>query len=123
MSDMQTRENGTNRARQGQALAGQRVAALLFSYYPGDPRPRRAAEAMAQLGAKVDLICLRQSATEPQRENFNGVNITRLPIRRRRGGKMSYLWQYGRFIVACFFILAFRTLRGRYRLVHVHNMP
>src|SRR4051812_33640625 len=106
-----------------QSLAGKRVAVLLFSHYPSDPRPRRAAEAMAQCGAKVEVICLSQNDNEPRRDSFNGVSILRVPLKRRRGGKFNYIFQYAAFIVASFFVLSTRSLSRRFHLVHVHNMP
>jgi len=104
-------------------LAGQRVAAVVYSNYPADPRPRRAAEALVREGASVEVICLKEGDDEPQHEIFNGVDITRVPLKRRRGGKLSYLTQYGTFILLAGTILAFRTVRRRFNLIHVHNMP
>jgi len=105
------------------SLRGKRVAVVVFSHYPSDPRPRRAAEALAQLGMKVEVISLRQNDQEPLRETFNGINILRVPLKHWRGGRFSYAFQYGSFILAAFFLLAFRSLSRRYSLVHVHNMP
>lgn len=107
----------------GHPLRGQRAAVLLFSYYPSDPRPRRAAEALVHEGMHVELICLQSSKDEPTRETFNGVDILRIPLKRRRGGASAYLFQYSVFIVSALFLLAVRSLRGRFALVHVHNMP
>jgi len=104
-------------------LAGKHVAAVLYSSYPADPRPRRAAEALAQEGATVEIICLKEGDEESKRELFNGVQITRIPLKRRRGGKLSYVFQYALFILLAGVILAGRALRRRYDLVHVHNMP
>ncbi len=104
-------------------LAGKRTVAVMYSTYPWDPRPRRAAEALASKGASVEVICLKERDEEPQHESFNGVGITRIPLKHRRGGKLSYLIQYGSFILISGAILAFRALRRRYDLVHVHNMP
>lgn len=104
-------------------FSGENVGVLLYSYYLADPRPRRAAETMASLGANVEVICLRQNENEPFRETVNGVNIRRIPIEHRRGGKFGYLWQYTAFILSTFFILGWRALRKKYRLIHVHNMP
>ena len=104
-------------------LQGKRAAAVVFSHYPSDPRPRRAAEALVQAGMEVEVICLKQDEKEPAREVFNGVKITRVPLKRKRGGKLGYAWQYGAFLLASFFILSWRTLTRRYNLVHVHNMP
>ena len=107
----------------GPNLHGKRAAVLLYSYYPADPRPRRAAEALAECGMVVDLICLRESPAEPARETINGVNIRRIRVGKSRGGKLTYLWEYSRFISACFTLLAARALKHRYDVVHVHNMP
>jgi glycosyltransferase involved in cell wall biosynthesis len=104
-------------------LHGKRVGMVLFSYYPGDPRPRRAAEALAAAGARVELICLRESPAEARREHLNGVDIRRVPLARRRGGVLGYLYQYLAFLLVSSGILAARLPRGRYDLVYVHNMP
>jgi glycosyltransferase involved in cell wall biosynthesis len=102
---------------------GKRVAEVVYSAYPADPRPRRASEALAKEGAVVEVLCLRESDEEPRRETFNGVDITRLPMKRRRGGKLTYFVQYGMFILLAGATLAWRTCKRRYHLVHVHNMP
>jgi glycosyltransferase involved in cell wall biosynthesis len=104
-------------------LRGKRAAVLLFSYYPADPRPRRAAEALAMEGVTIDLLCLRKDEEEPQREIINGVNVFRLPVRRRRRGKIRYVGQYSAFILRAFLHLSLRSLIRRYDFVHVHNMP
>ena len=108
---------------ESQRLRGKRAVAVMFSTYPSDPRPRRAAEALAKEGAIVEVICLRETDEEPMRESFNGIAITRVPLRRRRGGKFSYVLQYGLFVLMAGLILGFRALKRRYDLVHVHNMP
>lgn len=107
----------------GSSLRGKRLAVLLFSYYPADVRPRRAAEALVNEGMQVELFCLRKSKDEPLRERFNGVNIVRLPLRRHRGGAVTYFLRYATFIFAAFSLLTIRSLRRRPDLVHTHNMP
>jgi glycosyltransferase involved in cell wall biosynthesis len=104
-------------------LRGKRAAVLLYSRYPSDPRPRRAAEALFQEGMEIDLFCLAGSITEPHRENVNGVNVTRIPIKHRRDSKLLYFWQYGRFFASSFCFLLTKSLRHRIDLVHIHNMP
>jgi len=104
-------------------LAGKRIVAVVYSSFPADPRPRRAAETLAKEGASVEVICLRETDDELQHECFNGVEITRVPLKRRRGGKLSYLFQYGSFVLLSGAILAGRAFKKRYDLVHVHNMP
>lgn len=109
--------------RPGASLTGKRAAVLLYSYYPADPRPRRAAEAMAEAGMEVEVICLNQGPDEPRKAKIRGVTVRRLGVTKRRGGKLQYLLQYSHFIVACFGLLSWRSLRKRYDFVHVHNMP
>ena len=99
------------------------TAVVLYSYYASDPRPRREAEALKRAGAKVDVICLRKNASEPAFENLNGVNVFRIPLKRRRAGKIVYVLQYAYFWLASFFLLAIWSFKKRYKLVHVHNMP
>jgi glycosyltransferase involved in cell wall biosynthesis len=121
LPDPATSRNGG--AGQPLRLRGCRVGVLLFSHYPSDPRPKRAAEALAKEGAEVDFLCLQRNAEEPRRETVNGLNIFRVSLKRRRGGKLVYFFQYGVFISAGFVFLAWRSLGRRYHLVHVHNMP
>jgi glycosyltransferase involved in cell wall biosynthesis len=104
-------------------LAGKRAVAVMYSTYPADPRPRRAAEALAREGVGVEVICLRETDEELERESFGGVDITRIPLKHRRAGKFTYLAQYSSFILIAAGILASRALRQPYDLVHVHNMP
>jgi glycosyltransferase involved in cell wall biosynthesis len=104
-------------------LCGKRAAVLLFSHYPADPRPKRAAEALAAQGVNVDIICLRDDDSEPARETYGTINVTRIQLKRQRGSKLGYVGQYAVFVLASFFNLASRSLTRRYDLVHVHNMP
>jgi len=104
-------------------LRGRRAAVLLFSQYPADPRPRRAAEALAAEGVNIDLICLRDGDGEPAHETYGSINVTRVRLKRYRGSKLDYVGRYATFILTSFFYLASRSLTRRYDLVHVHNMP
>ena len=70
----------------------------------------------------MDFLCLGDDK-EPKREKAGGLDVRRLPIEHRRGGKFSYAYQYSAFILACTWILAVRSLRRRYALVYVNNMP
>lgn len=95
---------------------------IVFAYYPADPRPRREAEALVKTGSTVDMICLR-GPQEKAREVVNGVTVYRLPLRRKRGGKLRYLWQYSYFIFLAFWLVTTLHIRKRYDIVHAHNMP
>lgn len=104
-------------------LHGKHIAMVMFSFYPTDPRPRRAAEALVRKGVGVDLICLQEKKNEPKHEVINGINLLRLPVRRERGSTYSYIYQYAAFLFRSATILALRTLTGGYDLIYVHNMP
>jgi glycosyltransferase involved in cell wall biosynthesis len=104
-------------------LRGRRAAVLLFSHYPADPRPRRAAEALAAQGVDIDVICLRDSDRDPAHETYGNIHVTRVRLKRHRGGRLAYIGQYAAFVLVSLLYLGWRSLRQRYDLVHVHNMP
>jgi glycosyltransferase involved in cell wall biosynthesis len=103
-------------------LRGKRVAMVTFSSYPEDPRPRRAIDALVREGIKVDLICLG-SESAPKHEILDNVEVLRVPLRHRRGGKFTYAYQYSAFILIASVIFALRSFARGYDLVYVHNMP
>jgi len=109
--------------KDGPNLRGHQAAVLLYSHFPSDPRPRRAAETMVAAGMNVDLLCLTERDGEPLQETIGGVRVFRVPMKHKRGSKASYLWQYSRFILRAFWFLAHRSINSRYDVVHVHNMP
>ena len=100
-----------------------RAAVVLFGHYATDPRPRRAAEALAKSGFQVDVISLRHESSDPRQETIDGVNVVMVPWNHRRGGKLRYALEYGGFFLAAFFLLSKWSLKKRYKVVHVHNMP
>ncbi|HOX05456.1 MAG TPA: glycosyltransferase family 4 protein [Planctomycetota bacterium] len=99
-----------------------RACMVVFSHYPADPRVRREAEALADEGTEVDVVCLAGPGA-PRRETVRGVRVFRLPVTQRRGGKLRYLWEYASFLLMAFCTVSWLHLVRRYRLVHVHNMP
>lgn len=103
-------------------LRGKRVAMVMFSYYPADPRPRRAVDALVQEGMQVDLVCLADGDAS-RRETLDGIEVLRIPLKRRRGGKLAYVYQYSAFILTSLLIFAWRAITRGYDLVYVHNMP
>ena len=54
-------------------LHGKRVAMLLYSHYPEDPRPRRAVGALISEGMQVDLVCLGNGSA-PRHEILDGID-------------------------------------------------
>jgi len=108
--------------RDHEFLKGRVAAMATFSSYPADPRPRRAVDALLDVGMQVDLICLKDPSG-PAQERIDGLSVLRVPIVHTRGGKLAYLYEYSAFIAIVCVVFAFRSLRRRYDLVHIHNMP
>lgn len=105
-----------------------RVAMLAHTYYLRDPRVRREAEALAANGLDVHVICLSEEPNargerEARHAIVNGVQIHRLPISRRRGGPLRYLYEYLSVGILGGLTLARLHWRARLDVVHVHNMP
>lgn len=99
-----------------------RVAIVVYSYFPRDPRVTREAKALADSGMEVDLICLR-GAGEATKEYRNGIDIFRINLERKRTSKIRYLFGYSYFFLTVFLRLSCFYLIKKYDVVHVHNMP
>ncbi len=99
-----------------------KIAMVVLSSYPIDVRVRREAEALTNAGMSVDVLC-RTSRGELKKENVNGVQAYRVKLKRKRAGKLSYIWEYGYFFLWTFLKLTLLNFKNRYDVVHVHNMP
>lgn len=106
----------------GNHLEHKRVGLVVLSPYPQDPRPRRTAKAFVQQGMIVDYICVTDTK-DPWHEKVDGIDVFRVPIAHRRGGKLAYAYEYCSFIMAAATILSARSLRHPYDLIYVNNMP
>jgi glycosyltransferase involved in cell wall biosynthesis len=104
------------------------VGMLLHGFYPWDPRVRREAEALADAGYRVHVICLRRPAgtgrdPEADWEELNGVIIHRLSLTRKRGNMARYALEYLLLLVIGAWSLLRLHLKSPFHIVHVHNMP
>jgi glycosyltransferase involved in cell wall biosynthesis len=104
-------------------LRTKRAAVVLYSSYPTDPRPYRAAQALVQQGVEVDFFCIGEKKSPPGGEMSNGVRVFRYPLTRRRDNKIVYILKYAQFLFAAFCFLTKRSIKRKYDIVHVHNMP
>ncbi len=98
------------------------VCMPVYSFYPFDPRVRRAAEALIEEGYSVDVICLR-GEDEDRSSSFNGVNIHRVSLTHKRGGYLRYLYHYTLFFLQVFITLNRLDSKRKYDVVHVHSLP
>lgn len=104
-------------------MASVRVATITFDFYPFDPRVRRLAEAAADAGDAVDVICIRQPG-EKRFEVYNTVRIYRVPMGRGFGRSLpltmlSWFW----FMLLAGALVSWLHVKRGYDVIHVHNMP
>lgn len=83
---------------------------------------RREAEALQAAGYVTDVICLRGD-DDPLIERIDGVRLYRIPLRRRRGGRLRYVADYAAFVLAAGFIVTALHVVRPYRVVQVNTMP
>ena len=97
-----------------------RFLMIAYTTYMHDGRVKRHAEALAERGDHVDVICL---ATDEQ-PITNGVNVIGLPMSRYRGeSKSAYLRSYMRFFSMAAQRAARMSMKQRYDVVIVCTMP
>lgn len=99
-----------------------RRACILCQNDHYDPSEQREAEALAQAGFDVEVICMRD-VDAPRRAVVNGVKITRLPVSRRGASMSGKALGYGCFFLLAAGALAIRHLRRPYAVVQVNSMP
>jgi glycosyltransferase involved in cell wall biosynthesis len=83
---------------------------------------KREADALQASGMQSHVICLRDES-EPWREEIDGVQVYRLPVRHRRGKILRYIYEYNAFFALASFLLIWLHARHRLRAVQVHTMP
>ncbi len=105
---------------EGNAL--KHVAMVVLSQYPGDPRVRREAEALARRGITVDVVCYRNPEQSPV-ESFGLVTAHRIVTVRDKTSILRYLAFSQGFGLAAFVKLDALSRRRRFDVVQVHNMP
>lgn len=100
-----------------------RIGMAVFSSYPADPRVRREAEVLARAGIDVDIICLRNKG-EPASESFGRITAYRVMSGPERNESLfRYFITSSVFGVLSFIKLLSLSVRRRYSLIQVHNMP
>jgi len=100
-----------------------RVCAITFDWYPFDVLVRRTAEAAADAGYLVDVICLRQPGQKAH-EICHGVQVYRIPMYRSFGRSLAFtILEWFCFLVSAGVMVTRLHLKQRYDVVHIHNMP
>jgi glycosyltransferase involved in cell wall biosynthesis len=99
-----------------------KVCMVVHNYFYHDARVRRYADALADAGVRVDVICPRASGPSSTKARAE-IRVFSIPIGHGKGGLKSLLLEY----VAAFFFYSLWLLalyvKNRYTIIHVHNMP
>ena len=100
-----------------------KICILVQNYYEIDPRVRREAEAWVEMKAQVDVIGLRAETDSRAAYELNGVRVFTIPIKKKRGGKLRYIWEYVAFFIAAFLLLSRQMFKNHYDAVQVCTLP
>lgn len=96
---------------------------VTYSFYEGDTRVMRYAEALVQRGDQVDVIALRQG-NQSRAAVVDGVNVFRIQAPRANTvGRLAYIVGVLLFLFRAMVLVTRRHLRARYQLVHLHSVP
>jgi lipopolysaccharide/colanic/teichoic acid biosynthesis glycosyltransferase/glycosyltransferase involved in cell wall biosynthesis len=109
--------------RAAPATAKTRIGMVVHNYYLRDARVRRYAEALASEDYEVHVYCLKDKNEAAQDEQYNGVNIHRMSLTRKRGHLVKYLIEYGWSFILFFLRITLDHLKSPFSVFHVHNMP
>lgn len=104
-------------------MNNKKIAMIVFSHYPEDPRVRREAEALDEAGYHIDIFCLKREKKQKKKETYSNIRVYRSSLMRSRTGKLSYLIEYFIFIMTMFFRTTAAFIRNGYSVMHIHNMP
>lgn len=100
-----------------------KIAMVVFSYYPADPRVRREAEVLERAGHCVDVLCLRKKG-EQNVESFGNIKAYRVMHgSENKESLLKYFALSSFFAAAALARLVALSLKSRHQLVQVHNMP
>jgi glycosyltransferase involved in cell wall biosynthesis len=96
---------------------------LAYTYYEGDNRVRRYAEALVKRGDCVEVVACGQPG-QPANVTIDGVRVFRIQTRRiDEKNQFDYLLKIIRFLGRSFLFLTYRHFLKPFQLIHVHSVP
>jgi glycosyltransferase involved in cell wall biosynthesis len=96
-----------------------RVLIIAYTNYIFDARVKRHAEALAERGYTVEVICLAQ-----EHDTYRSVRIAGIPLPRYRGhSRIEYVRQYVRFFMRATWLASRLSRAHRYDVVIVCSIP
>ena len=99
-----------------------KVCMLAYAHYINDARIKSYVRTLEDEGHQVDVIAL-QADGEPAVEGRPAGTIFRVMRKYQGQSTLMYVWSYLKFFLKSSLLLARRSFRHRYDVVHVHNMP
>lgn len=99
------------------------ICMIVQSYYDGDARVRRKAEALVAAGYEVDVIALMRSDTSEPVYQLAGVNIYTIPLKKKRGSLARYIFEYAFFLIMAAIKVSLLMVKKKYKVIEVNNMP
>jgi len=98
------------------------VCMLAYAHYINDARIKSYVRTLEDRGHRVDVIALK-SGGEAAEEALAAGTVFRVMDKYQGGSTLMYAWSYLKFFLKSLLLLARRSFRHRYDVVHVHNMP
>lgn len=95
---------------------------IVHKYYYHDTRVKRYAETLARAGARVDILCPRDPATEGNAPG-SSIRVFTIPVIHGDKNLAGYLAEYGIALIFYAGLLLRLYAANRYQIIHVHNMP
>lgn len=100
-----------------------RACMLAYTFYEGDGRVMRYAQALVNSGAQVDALTLGRH-NQPSRASIDGVDVYRIQRRsKNERGQFAYLVRVLTFLLRSLGHVTARHLRRPYDVIHVHSVP
>src|SRR5260370_12557683 len=101
---------------------GMNVCMLAYAQYINDARIKSYVRTLEDQGHRVDVIALRADGESAVEARPAGT-IFRVMSKYQGENTLMYAWSYLKFFLKSSRLLARRSFRHRYDVVHVHNMP
>lgn len=98
------------------------ICMLAYAHYRNDARIKSYVQTLESEGHLVDVIALKADH-ESSVETRPAGTIFRVTSKYQGQSTVRYVWSYLIFLLKSALLLALRTPRHRYDVVHVHNMP
>lgn len=101
-----------------------RICCIRHSDYPEELSVRRELETLARAGYETHIICLAsEQPAEPARQTVGGVEVHRLPLSRKKGSLLRYLYDYLSFFLLAACKVSLLHLRRPFAAIQVNTMP